>query len=470
MTGFSEHSPVPAPRGDRHTTGEKDTALAIRDTARPQSPSRAFSTDASLRQSCMSAVPATLLGLAIITIFVAGAVIWSVYVPLAAVVSAPAEVTFKGKRQTVQHLEGGIVEKILVKDGDLVQAGQPLIILEDKQVKPIVRMVQEQNSAERALSARLEAESRGLKTLSGGPYGSRHLQTENRIFNARQEVYQNQVELIRAQIAQIDESIHGARERLTLKAQEIASLKEQLDANQALHKDGYVTRSVILDLQRALAEKTGERESILTAIAGDEQRKIEFQQRILSLKSDRVQGAVTELKQSALRRIDQEERIRPLRDTLERQIIRATVTGRVVGLKVSTVGATIMPRETLMEIAPVGELLVLEARIDTKDISEVKTGQTADVMIAGFDARKLLPIRATVTYISDDRIAPASSQTQPYYAAHLELEPDYQKKLGDLKLIPGMSAYVSIGIAPRTALDYMTGPLRDSTRKALQIK
>jgi HlyD family type I secretion membrane fusion protein len=424
----------------------------------------------------MSALPATLVGLVIFAIFAGGTVLWMFFVPVAAAINAPAEVIFKSKRQTVQHLEGGIVEKILVKDGDMVQAGQALIVLEDKQVKPIVRMAQEQNIAEKAQIARLEAESRDLKSLegvkNGAGNGNKYVQTETRLFKARQEAYQNQVELMRIQISQIRESLKGSQERLILKNQELASLREQLTASQDLVKEGYVTRTVILDQQRALAEKTGEKEALLAAIAGDKQRITEFEQRILALRADRVQGAVNELKQSAIRRIDQEERIRPLRDILERQVIRAPVTGRVVALKVSTVGATIMPREQLMEIAPSGEKLILEAKIDMKDISDVKIGQGADVMINGFDARKSQPLRAKVIYISDDRIVPASAAQgqQPFYAAHLEFEKESLTNLGDRKLIPGMSANVSIAIAPRTALDYMIGPLRESARKAIQIK
>jgi len=430
------------------------------------------SRDAQLRSSNMSALPATLVGFGILAIFVGGFALWMIYVPVDAVVSAPAEVVFKGKRQTVQHLEGGIVEKILVKDGDMVQAGQALIMLQDKQVKPVVRMVQEQNAAEKAQMSRLEAESRGLNSLDSGVKvaGNKHVQTEHRLFKARQEAYQNQIELMRIQISQIKESLRGSEERLTLKSQETDSIKAQLDANQRLLKDGYVSKSTVLDLQRSLAANSGELESIRAAIAGDKQRIAEFEQRIITLKSDRVQGAVSELKQSALRSLDHEERIRPLRDTLERQVIRAPVTGRVVSLKVSTVGGTIMPRETLMEIAPIGETLILEAKIDMKDINEVKIGQEANVAIASFDARKTLPFRAKVTYISDDRIAPSSSQGQPYYAAHLEFEPDSLKNHSSNKLIPGMSANVSIAIAPRTAFDYMIDPMRENARKALQIR
>ncbi len=423
------------------------------------------SRDALLRNKNMSALPATLTGLAILVLFAGATALWMIYVPVNAVVSAPAEVVFKGKRQIVQHLEGGIVEKILVRDGDMVQAGQPLIVLEDKQVKPIVRMIQEQNVAERAQMSRLEAEIKGQRYL-----GSAGGNTENRLFKARQEAHQEQIKLMRIQINEIKESLRGSEERLVLKSQEAASIKAQLDANQRLLKDGYVSKSAVLDLQRIFAANSGELESIRAAIAGDKQRIAEMEQRIITLQSDRVLGAVNELKQSALRRIDQEERIRPLRDTLDRQVIRAPVSGRVVSLKVSTVGGTIMPRDTLMEIAPIGETLILEAKIEMKDINEVKVGQMADVTVASFDARKTLPFRAKVTYISDDRIAPTSSQGQPYYSAHLEFESDSIIDHSADKLMPGMTANVMISIAPRTAVDYLVNPLKENARKAFQIR
>jgi HlyD family type I secretion membrane fusion protein len=460
---------------DATGTGEiaaRQTSAPVRQETKTVSPRdvHKVSRDARLRSKTMSALPATLAGLAILGLFTGGVVLWTVFVPVDAAVSAPAEVIFRGKRQTVQHLEGGIVDKILVRDGDLVQAGQALIMLEDKQVQPVVKMVQEQHAAERASIARLEAESRGLRSVEGS--GNRYAQTESRLFKARQEAYQSQVELMRIQISQIKESLRGSQERLVLKNHEIASIKEQLAANQELVKEGYVTRTVILDQQRMLAALTGDRESISTSIASDRQRIAEFEQRILGLRADRVQGAVSELKQSNIRRIDQEERIRPLKDTLDRQVIRAPVTGRVVGLKVSTVGSVIMPREQLMEIAPDGEVLILEAKIDMKDINEIKLGQEALVSIASFDSRKTQPVRAKVIYISADRIVPVpGTQGQlPYYAAHLEFGTDTVKNLGDNKLLPGMSASVSIAIAPRTALDYMIEPLKQSARKAMQIR
>ncbi len=426
-----------------------------------------------LRESTISARPAILAGLGILILFMCGIIYWVVYIPLHSAIHAPAEIIFKSKRQPVQHLEGGLVKKILVKDGDTVQAGQALILLEDKQVQPIVSMLNEQNTAEMAVMARLEAESRGLKHIEfPRSVNAKIRQTEEKMFNTRRESFEQQIELLRLQISEIKETIKGHQDRLATKNQEIALIKEQLDANQSLLKDGYVTRTLILDLQRQLAANTGERESIIAAIAGDKQRIAEFEQRIVSFKADRGQGAANELRQSTMRRIEQEERVRPMRDILERQIIRAPVTGKVVGLKVTTIGGVVLAREPLMEIVPSGDTLILEAKIELKDVADVKVGQEADVSVQGFDARKIRFLRAKVTYLSDDRLKGASSQEKPYYAAYLEFLPESLEKMaaGNAKIIPGMSAGVSIATPAESTFDYIIQPVRERFKRALELK
>lgn len=429
----------------------------------------------------ISALPTILTGLAILLLFLAGIVVWSVYVPLHAAVHASGELVFQSKRQNVQHLEGGIIKKILIRDGDMVQAGQPLLILESKQVQPLVNMVEEQSIAEIAYSARLETESKDLPSImfpalimqrAHEPGIANIIRNETKLFNARRESFQHQIELLRLQLAQIKESAKGTQDRLGTKAQEIASIKEQLNANQSLLKEGYVSKTIVLDLQRILAEKTGDRETITATVATDQQRIAELEQRILSLKSERIQGAINELKQSALRRIDLQERARPMRDTLDRQVIRAPVTGRVVGLKVATVGGVIMPRDTLMEIVPTGDQLRIEARVGLENVTDIFVGQTAEVMISGLDSRKTPSLQATVTYLSDDRITPQTTAQgqQPYYAAYLDFDQKSLKALGGTKLMPGMTASVAIATKPRTPFDYLFEPFKNSVKKALQTK
>jgi HlyD family type I secretion membrane fusion protein len=446
----------------------------------PQLPVSGQSHDAFLREASKTARPAIVTGLVILACFFGGGLFFAVCVPLRADIHVPGELVFKTKRQTVQHLEGGIVKSILVKDGDTVQAGQPLIKLESNQVAPLVNMMDEQGVAELAFMARVEAESRDLpsiqypRSLTGrakDPAVARAIESENRLFAARRIAFQNQVQLLRLQIAEVKAAAMGTQERLATKKLEIASIKEQLEANQTLQKQGYVTNTVVLDLQRMMAAHSGEREVIVATMAGDKQRLAELEQRILALRAERVQGAINEAKQSSLRRIDQQERVRPLRDTLERQVIRAPVTGKVVGLKVTTIGGVIMPRETLMEIAPTGDYLMLEAKIRLEDVSEVKVGQLADVRVSGVDLTHPPILKARLTYISDDRlVGPSPQGPQSYYAAQLELVQDSLKVLGNISLKSGMSAQISIATKPRTPLTDILGPARERFLRALATR
>lgn len=432
------------------------------------------------RESSISSLPAILSGMAVLILFFSGVVLWMVYVPLKNVITVQGEVVFKNKRQPVQHLEGGIVKSILVRDGDMVQAGQPLIVLESKQILPVVNMIQEQNLAETAQMARVEAESKDLKAIqfprslasrAKDPSVARIIQAEERLFYARRDAAQHQIELLRLQISQLKESTKGNQERLAAKNQEIGFIKEQLAGNQSLLKEGYVTKTMVTDQQRLLLEKTGERDLLAASIASEKQRLAEYEQRILSFKSERVQGAITEMKQSGLRRIDLEERIRPMRDTLDRQVIRAPVTGKVVGLKVTTVGGVVMGRDALMEIAPTGDNLILEGKIKLEDISKVAVGQEAQATISGFDSRTTPILKAHITYISDDRLITNSPQgQQSNYIAYLEMDSESLKALGDLQLKPGMSAQLTIATKPHTPFDFMFVHLRDSFKKATQSK
>jgi HlyD family type I secretion membrane fusion protein len=386
-------------------------------------------------------------------------------------VHAQGEIVFQNKRQAVQHLEGGIVKKILVKDGDQVKAGQPLIVLEDDQVKPIVDMLEGQAAAETATMIRLEAEKNELPSVSfpkGIPVAI--VQTEQKLFAAKHEAFLKQIEVLKTQIEQTREMIKGAQEQLLSKKKEVASLKEQLESNQTLLKDGYVTKTIVLQLEQILAEKTGEQEQIKANLASNKQRLAEVEQRILAARTERIQQAANELKVTGMKRLELEERVRPSRNMLERQIIRAPVAGKVVGLKIATIGGLVIPREPLMEIAPMADHLVVEAKVMVNDISDLKLGQEAEATITAFKSSSTPPIMAKVTYISDDRLTiPTAQGPMPYFLVYLEPDAASVKAIGE-PLVPGMQAQVSIATRPRTAFDYFIGPLRDRMGKAFHAK
>jgi HlyD family type I secretion membrane fusion protein len=420
------------------------------------------------------------IGLLIILVFIGGFTLWAVLAPLNASVQAPGEVTFDTKRKTVQHLEGGIVKQILVREGDTVIAGQPLIILDDAQVKPTVDLLEGQSLAEIATAARLEAEKSEQRTISfpsaitsraGDPVVASIIRAETKLFNAKRAAYQSQVEVLQSQLQQTREDIGGQKRQLEEKKKEIASLSEQLSAGRMLLKDGYFTRTAVLDLERVLAEKNGELTAINAAIARNTERLSELNVRIAGIKSGRIQDAMTEMKQSTVKRLELEERVRPSRNALERGVIRAPVSGKVVDLKVTTVGGVIAGKEPLMDIVPSSEHLMLEAKIGINDIQDVRPGLPAEVTLTAYKASSTPKVKATVTQVSADRLTiKALSGEQPYYAVKLAFDQKSLSDAGNLQLYPGMGAQVAITTEARTALDYFIGPLKQRLGKAFHEK
>lgn len=421
-----------------------------------------------------------LAGLVIIVLFLGTFALWSTLTPLNAAVHAQADVIFDSRRKTVQHLEGGIVSQILVKEGDSVNAGQPLIILADEQIRPVVELMEGQSLVETAAMARLEAEKNdrtgiafppAILSKAKDPAVARIIQTETKLFNAKRDAYNSQIEITKSQIQQVKEETQGLQEQLASKKQEVAAIAEQLRANRELLQSGYVTRTLVLDLERMQAEKNGERESLAAAIARNKQRLAEYELRIIAIKNSRIQDATTEMKGSAAKKLELAERIRPSKNALDRQVIRAPVSGKVVDLKVTTVGGVIAGREPLMDIVPQSENLVLEAKIGVNDINDVKIGQSANVTLTAYKSSTTPDVKALVSYIAADRQTSRTAQgDMPYYTVRLEVDPKSMKDAGDLRLYPGMVAQISIMTEPRTAMDYFIGPLKYRMGKAFHEK
>ena len=421
-----------------------------------------------------------LTGLGIIALFFGAFALWAALTPLNAAVHAQADVIFDSRRKTVQHLEGGIVSQILVKEGDAVTAGQPLIILADEQIRPMVEMMEGQSLVETAAMARLDAEKSDRTSIvfppailakAKDPAVARIIQAETRLFNAKRDAYNSQVEITRSQILQVKEETLGLQEQLKSKKLEIDSIIEQLTANRELQKSGYVTKTMVLDLERNQAQKTGELQALASAITRNKERLAEYELRVIAIKNGRIQDASNEMKASSTKRLELAERIRPSQNALDRQVIRAPVSGKVVDLKVTTVGGVVSGREPLMDIVPNSDNLVLEAKIGVNDINDVKIGQSAHVTLTAYKSSTTPDVKALVTYVAADRQTTRTMQgDMPFYTVRLEIDPKSMKEAGDLRLYPGMMAQLSITTKSRTALDYFIGPLKERMGKAFHEK
>ena len=407
-------------------------------------------------------------GLAVIVAGAGAFLLWGFWAPLSGAIIAPGYVKVDLNRKVVQHQEGGIVRAVSVRDGDRVAQGQELVVLDDVRIDAQLDLLRTQLDAERAKTARLEAE----RSLAAKPVFPKNLikdeyrTREEALFRARREALDSQIAVLRKQIRETAEEAEALAQQVAAEERALKLQKEELESNERLLAQGYVQRTRLMTLQRAVAEYEARHSERRAELSKSRQRTSELEFRVLSMRNTYVQAATDELKESATRMFDLEERIRPSRDASERQKIVAPIAGEVVGLRVFNAGSVIGPREVLMEIVPTEKRLIVEARIRPEDINHVKQGSEADIRLTAYQSRTTPLVAGTVLYVAGDRLV--EQQTgHPYYTVHIDVP---EKSLSDanLKLQAGMPAEVFIRTDTRSALDYLLAPVTTYLRRAMR--
>lgn len=404
---------------------------------------------------------------------------WMVVAPISSAVIAPAVVKIDMNRKTVQHQEGGLVAEILVRDGTKVKEGQPLLVLKDIRVDASNELVRTQLDAEVAKMARLSAEQswardiefpRELAARKDDPRVAELLNRETSVFRARRTAYDSQVTLIRAQIRETEDEVRARNRQLEADAASIRVQREELKANEALLAQGYVTKTRLLALERSVTDLEARRGENEAELSRAKQKISDLQLRAENLRSTFMQEAAAELRTTTAQVFDLRERLRPTQDAEARQRIVAPIAGEVVGLKVTTVGAVIAPREPILDIVPENAVLVIEARVQPEDIAHVTPDAPADVRLTAFKRRSTPVVDGKVIYVSADRLEDraASGQSVAYYVAHIRVTPEALRKAGGLALQAGMPAEVFIKTESRTALEYLLDPITAFLQRSLR--
>ncbi|MDT8421808.1 MAG: HlyD family type I secretion periplasmic adaptor subunit [Desulfuromonadales bacterium] len=408
-------------------------------------------------------------GLVAIALFFGGLVIWSAFFPFAGAVIAPGVVKVTEERKIVQHLEGGIVEEILVHEGSRVAAGDLLIRLQSSAVDASADLVRSQLWARQALQARLEAESRMADRIHWPDelLASRHnadvdaaINKEEAVFASRRADLTGKLALHDAQIRQLEERIAGAHAELAAGENIAAALREELQAKEQLLAGRYIDMSQVLSLRRQLAEREGAGGSLQQAIAGMRQQIEELRLRKLDLENSYREKATTELSAATDEIVSLRERLRPALDSRARLEIRAPITGEVLALRIhSEQGGVVRPGEPLLEIVPQDAELTVEARIQPQDITRVRVGQETKVELSAFDRRLVSPLLGEVVHISADMLQEQTSVgAHSYYLVKVRVLPAELERQ-NVYLSPGMPAVCFITTEERTILGYLLEPL-----------
>lgn len=417
--------------------------------------------------------PLVRAGLAAIALGAAAFGAWGAFAPLSGAIIAPGFVKVDLNRKVVQHQEGGTVRAIRVRDGDRVKQGQELVVLDDVRIDAQLDLLRTQLDAERAKAARLEAERAyagrpvfpsSLSRRKSDPKVDEQLGREMTLFRARREALETQIAVLKKQIEETQGEIAALAEQLAAEERALKLQKEELEANQRLLEQGYVQKTRVLTLHRAVAEYEARHGEHRAQLSQARQRAQELELRILSMRNAYAQSAADELKETSSRIFDLEERIRPSRDAAQRQRITAPIDGEVVGLRVFSEGAVVGPREVLMEIVPEDKRLIVEARIRPEDINHVRGGAAADVRLTAYKLRTTPLVHGTVTYVSGDRLVDTVTGV-PYYVMHVDVP---TAALGELKLQAGMPAEVFVRTDERTTMDYLLAPVTSYFRRAMR--
>lgn len=414
-----------------------------------------------------------LMALLIAVLFFGGGIAWSLYVPLASAALATGSISPEGHRKTVQHLEGGIVREIRVTDGDLVERGDVLLVLEDTQARAAYRAQETRYLAAKALEARLAAERAGedavtWRTVPDLPGRAAAVYDQWRIFETTNANLNSQRQILAQRILQLEEEILGLREQIKSDTNQMRLLDDEIDMMRKLGEKGLSRKPRLLELKRIQAGVAGQRAANRAAIARAEQTVGETQLQILSLDTERRDQAANRLGDVRAEIADLEERMAASRDVLTRTVVRAPVSGVVFELQLQTTGGVLRPGDPILDIVPEGDDLLVDARISPTDIDVVAEGLEAEVTLTAFPQRNLPKLKGRVRHVSADRMADRDTG-EVYYLARIEIDRDGLAALGDdMELVPGMPADTMIFTGARTFMEYLVGPLLDSIDKSFR--
>ncbi len=418
-----------------------------------------------------------IIGGLIIALFFGALGGWAALAPLESAAIAPGQVTIDSNRKTIQHLEGGIIGEILVRDGDIVTAGQVLIRLEEVQSRAELELLRGRYFMASAVEARLIAERDGSDEVTFPDWLLDRLEEPKiietvsgqiNIFTSRRESFGHQTLILRQRIAQFGEEITGLEGQISAENVQLELIAEESEDVRRLVELGLARRPRLLALEREAAALEGRRSQNMARIARAKQSISEAELHISELRTTIVNEVVEQLSATQAEMFDLAERIRASKDKLVRTEVRAPIGGTIVSLQVHTTGGVVAPGAPLLDIVPSDDLLVIEAQIDPGDIDVVHVGLNAHVRISAFSQRDMEPIPGVVTYVSADRLNDERTGVG-YYVARIKLEEkDIAAALQGAVLQPGMQAEVMITTGARTTLEAIISPLSGSFNRAFR--
>jgi HlyD family secretion protein len=418
----------------------------------------------------------TIFGLVLLAISFGGFGGWAVTAPLASAIVAQGRLVATGENKVVQHYEGGIIQKILVNEGDHVRFDQPLIRLDETAARAKERELFLRRVRLEAITARLTAQIHGetsvtypdiVRQNSSDVEVAPIIEGQNLNFGAWRKKVTSDTGLFKQNIDAYRFRIEGydkQREALEIQLQ---LLRKELEGKQTLLKQGLIRNTEIMAIQRTIADATGQVGRIVSEISETQSQIIKEQQQIEQTENAARESALDEL-QSIQGDLDSvREQAREARSVLRRATINAPVAGTVIRMYYHTPGGVIESGKAVLEILPADVPLIIEAEIRRTEIDSVHVGEPATVRLTALNQRTTPVLQGEIFYVSADAVAADRvAQGQEFYVARVKLPPSELARIAGVTITPGMPVEVLIQTSERTFFSYITKPIADSMSRA----
>jgi protease secretion system membrane fusion protein len=415
------------------------------------------------------------LGLWILVIGFGGFLLWAFAAPLDEGIPAPGVVSVESSRKRVDHPGGGIIERILIREGQAVQAGDPLIEFNETQSKSALQATLSQYHSALATQARLRAEREGASRIAfpdelagaSDPEVGKILDAQSGLFRARRDALAGELKIIRESVRGLELQLASLTQLRSGRETQIALFREQLDSYQNLKRSGFLSRNHVLEVERQLAEVQGRQSEDLASMAGINARLAEFRMRGAQREAEYRREVEALLADAQREAATLGERLAAQQDVHDRLAVRAPVAGRIVDLAYHTIGGVVKPGDRILDIVPHDDELIVEARMSPQHVDRLHVGLAADVHLEAYANRADTPVvSGEVAVVSADALVDPKSG-QPYFAVRVAVPREEVARLGEVRLMPGMLATVLVKTGERSLATYLARPLLRRFRTSL---
>ncbi|MFP3545821.1 HlyD family type I secretion periplasmic adaptor subunit [Rhizobium sp. SIMBA_035] len=420
----------------------------------------------------------SIIGLSVLAASFGSFGVWAGTAPLASAIIAQGSFVATGNNKVVQHLEGGIIKDMRVSEGDVVKEGDVLLTLDPTAALSNDRMLKLRRLRLEAVVARLRAEAAGDKDLkipavvmaeASDPDVGSIIQSQNIVFRSKQVKLEEQLNLIDKNIASLDFRFKGYSGQKDSFERQLSLLTEERDSKARLVKVGYMRKTDLLAIERAMADAMGDISRLQGELNESEAEIAKFRQEAVIAVNSNKQAALDALESADSDLDSVREQAREAQGVLERTVIRSPVNGTVIRAYYHTAGGVITTGKPIMEILPAHVPLIIEAQVLRTSIDQLHEGQTAAIRLSALNRRTTPVLNGKVFYVSADSIEEnAGLQTKDVYIVRVEIPDSEIAKVHGFHPVPGMPADVLIQTSERTFFEYITKPITDSMSRAFK--